>query len=138
MTLAVASADALPLEDDVATHILSVESLYYYASPAAALVEWARVARPGCELSIVIDLYVENPGSHPWIDALEVDVHLLSTADCVGLLQEAGWREVVTRQVRSERPPKPREAFEPSPYFPSYEQYLSTIETGSLVIEAKR
>ena len=122
----------------MATHILNVESIYYYPSPLEALREWARIASPGCHLSIVLDLYEENPGSHSWINALEINVHLLSAPECVELATEAGWREVTWRQVPNQKSPKRREEFTPSKFWPSYEMYLSTYSAGSLVVEGVR
>ena len=138
VTLEVAPAASIPLPDASATHILNVESLYYYPDPAAALREWARVARPGCHLAMVLDLYEENPGSHSWIDALDIGVHLLSAEQCVKMAEEAGFREVTWRQVTSPNPPKPRSEFTPSTFWPSYEMYLDTHRAGSLVVEAIR
>ena len=102
LTFHVAAGDALPLADDGVSHVLSVESLYYYPDPGAALREWARVAAPGAQLGIMIDLYRENPGSHPWIEALRpsgVRVHLLGASELAALAEAAGWAEPRWRQV---------------------------------------
>ena len=138
ISLEVAPADNLPMADGVATHILNVESIYYYPSPIEALKEWARIAKAGCQLSMVLDLYEENPGSHSWIDALEINVHLLSAPECVELAQQAGWKEVTWRQVPNQKSPKSREEFTPSKFWPSYEMYLSTYAAGSLIVEGVR
>ena len=138
ITLEVAPADKLPMPNGVATHILNVESIYYYPSPLEALKEWARIAKPGCHLSMVLDLYEENPGSHSWIDALEINVHLLSAPECVELAKEAGWREVTWRQVPNPKSPTTRDDFTPSKFWPSYDMYLSTYAAGSLIIEGIR
>ncbi|MDP6932504.1 MAG: class I SAM-dependent methyltransferase [Myxococcota bacterium] len=132
------SAEELPVEDSHVTHVLNIESLYYYPDPASALLEWARVTGPGGRLAMVLDLYRENPASHCWIDALEVDVHLLSTSQCVELANAAGWGEVRHRRARDLRPPTPRELFEPSRFWPDYDMYLACHEAGSLVVEAVR
>ncbi len=134
----VAEASSLPLEDGVLTHILSVESLYYQPDPAASLAEWARVAAPGARLGLMIDLYLENPGSHAWVSALDVDVHLLSTAGLVAMARAAGWRQVQARQVVDPRPLTAPDAHKASPFWPSYADYLRYREAGSLVVVATR
>lgn len=137
-TFHVASADALPLEDASISHILNVESLYYYPDPAAAIQEWARVAKPGAQLAIMVDLYAENPASHTWIEALEIGVHLLSTQGIIDMLAQAGWTEIETEQVVDPSPLQPEAGFEPSKFWPTYSMYLAHRATGSLVVRAQR
>ncbi len=134
----VASAQKLPLADGQVSHLLSVESLYYYPDPAQALAEWARVTQAGGEIVIVIDLYAENRATHTWIEALEVDVHLLSAAGCREMAEASGWHDVRTWQVQDPRPIKPEADFTPSRYWPSYEMYLEYRQTGALVLAGRR
>ena len=134
----VASADSLPFADDSVTHLLNVESLYYYPSPQRALIEWARVTAPGGLLAIVVDLYEENPATHAWIDALDIDVHLLSAPQIVEMAKIASWHDVSWEQVLDPRPITKPENFVTSKYWPSYEMYLQYRETGALVIHARR
>ena len=134
----VAAADQLPFQDASVSHILNVESLYYYPSPQNALFEWARVTSPGGVLAIVVDLYEENPATHTWIDALDIDVHLLSAPQIVEMAEKASWRNVSWEQVLDPRPITPSKDFEISKYWPSYEMYLQYRQTGALVIHAQR
>ena len=134
----VSSASELPYSDNSVTHLLNVESLYYYPNPAAALKEWARVTKPGGKLAIIVDLYLENKATHSWIDALDVHVHLLSASDITVMAEEAGWRDVRWYQVIDPRPIKSEAEFTVSKYWPSYEMYLDYRQTGALVIEATR
>ena len=137
-TFDVASSQRLPVEDASVSHLLSVESLYYYPDPAAALAEWARVTRPSGHLAIVIDLYEENKATHAWVDALDVDVHLLSAPQCTAMAQAGGWTDVRHWQVQDSRPIKPESEFTPSQYWPSYEMYLDYRRMGALVIAGRR
>ena len=121
----VAAAEQLPFVDGSVDHLLNVESLYYYPDPSLALTEWARVAAPGGNLAVVVDLYEENPATHTWIDALDIDVHLLSAPQIVSMAQQAGWKDVRWEQVLDPRPITAEENFEISKYWPSYEMYLS-------------
>lgn len=132
----VAGGDRLPVADHSVSHLLSVESLYYYPDPGAALLEWRRVARPGARLAIVVELYAENRGSLPWVDALEVDVHLLGAEDYRTLARQAGWEQVTWRQVPDRRPIKTEQQFEPSRYWPDYQLYLAYRQAGALAVEA--
>lgn len=134
----VASAASLPFAEGAFSHILSVESLYYYPDPAAALAEWARVAAPGARLGVIVDLYRESPATHAWIGALGVPVHLLSEADLPALATAAGWTRATTARLRDRRPPTPPADFAPSPFWPDYGAYLSHREHGSLALLASR
>jgi len=134
----VASSQHLPIEDGTASHLLSVESLYYYPDPAVALAEWARVTKSGGELAVVIDLYEENIATHAWVDALDVDVHLLSSAQCIAMAKAGGWRDLRWWQVQDPRPLTPEAEFQSSQYWPSYEMYLDYRKTGALVIAGRR
>jgi ubiquinone/menaquinone biosynthesis C-methylase UbiE len=134
----VAASERLPLSDGVVTHLLSVESLYYYPDPAAALLEWARVTRPGGELCVVIDLYEENRATHAWVDALDVEVHLLSAPQCKEMAEAGGWADVRTWRVQDPRPIKPESEFTASQYWPSYEMYLDYRKMGALVLAGRR
>jgi SAM-dependent methyltransferase len=134
----VGSGQVLPLQTASVSHLLSVESLYYYPDPAKALEEWARVLAPGGRLAIVLDLYVENEGAHVWVDVLPIDVHLLSAETYCGLAREAGFASVSWRQVCDPRPIQPEADFEPSRYWPTYAMYRTYIEKGTLLVEAMR
>jgi SAM-dependent methyltransferase len=134
--LHVAPADDLPFKDQTFDNILSIESLYYYPDPARALQEWARIAKPGAELAIAIDLFEENIATHVWCDALDIEVHLLSKPQIREMLSAAGWRDITMRAVIDPRPRTPREEFTISPYWPSYEMYENYRDTGALLIRA--
>jgi len=134
----VSAAERLPFNDGQMSHVLNVESLYYYPDPGAALVEWARVTQTGGHLAIVVDLYEESPATHAWIDALDVDVHLLSAAKICAMAQAAGWSNIRSEQLLDPRPLQPEADFTISKYWPSYEMYLDYRRTGALVVHATR
>lgn len=134
----VGTAGALPLPDGAASHVLSVEALYYTPDPAAVLREWARVARPGARLGIMVDLYAEAPLAAAWVEALDVAVHVLSTAQLVRLCEAAGFRDVQAVQVPDPRPPKAAADFEPNVWEPSHALHVAARRAGSLVLTARR
>ncbi len=134
----VANAESLPFPDEHVDVILSVESLYYYSDPAAALREWYRVARKGSRLGILIDLFYENDGSHAWVDALTIPVHLFSIEKYKQMLRDAKWSNISHQLFYDHRPLKKRSDFTPDPYWPSYEKYLRFKEVGSLCLMAEK
>ena len=134
----VANAEALPFPDEHVDVILSVESLYYYSDPSAAIKEWYRVAKKGARLGILIDLFYENDGSHAWVDALTIPVHVLSIEQYKNMLRDAKWCNISHQLFHDHRPLKKRSEFTADPYWPSYEHYLRFKEVGSLCLMAEK
>ena len=130
----VSSAAELPVEAGSLHRITSVEALYYVPDPQAALDEWARACAKEAQLAIVIDLFKENKATHAWLDALDVDAHLLGADELVGMLKKAGFSSARWRLVQDDRPIKTEDEFTPSRYWPSYAMYRSYRETGSLIV----
>ncbi len=133
----VATADELPLAAGAFSHVLSVEALYYTADPGAALREWARVARGGARLMVLIDLYEENPCSRIWPDQFPFPVHVRGERTWAETVESAGWTGVRTSRIPDPRGPVPREQFEPNPGAPSYEDHLAEKAAGTLCLEAR-
>ena len=52
----VGNGEAIDLPDTSVDCVTNVESLYYYPNPEAALKEWARIAKPGAQLAMMMDL----------------------------------------------------------------------------------
>lgn len=134
----VGNGESIDLPDASIDCITNIESLYYYPKPEAALKEWARITRPGGQLAMMMDLYEENPATHNWIEALDVSVRLFSMKELQILLESNGWMDVKLVQRQDRRPMKERADFVSSTYWPSYEQYVSYRQIGSLCITAVR
>ena len=134
----VGNGEAIDLPDASIDFITNIESLYYYPKPEAALKEWARITKSGGQLAMMMDLYAENPATHNWIEALDVPVRLFSMRQLQQLLEASGWTAVQLVQRQDRRPMKSRDDFVSSTYWPSYEQYVSYRQTGSLCITAVR
>jgi len=130
------TATSMPFADGAFTAVLSVESLYYYADLDRAIGEIRRVCAPGARFSCVLDLYADNPGTHQWVEALDVDVHNLSAAEYRARFLAAGFSEASSLQVVDRRPVETPEEFEPSRWFPEYGSYRTYRELGALVVEA--
>ena len=134
----VGNGESIELPDASIDCITNIESLYYYPKPEAALKEWARITRSGGHLAMMMDLYEENPATHNWIEALDVSVRLFSMRELQQLLESSGWTSVKMVQRQDRRPMKDRADFVSSAYWPSYEQYVSYRQIGSLCITAVR
>ena len=134
----VASAEDTKYPAHFFDKILSIESLYYYEDPVLALKEWYRIASPGAQLGIVIDLFLENEGSHPWVDALSIPVHLKSIDDYIELLKSAGWSNCTHQLFYDSRPIKTIEEFQAGPFWPSYDHYVTFKKKGSLALFAQK
>lgn len=134
----VAGAERLPFDDGAFDRALSVESLYYYDDIPAALAEAARVVKPGGRLAVLVDFYAENVESHHWADEIAVPMKLLSTRDYQGLLSAAGFGRTEARRLFDPSPLPPREAFEPTWGFRTWEQLARYREAGSLLVLGHR
>ena len=60
---------------------------------------------------MMMDLYVENPATHNWIEALDVPVRLISMNELQQLLESSGWTAVQMVQRQDRRPMKNRADF---------------------------
>jgi SAM-dependent methyltransferase len=134
----VASAEHLPFDDAYFDRVISVESLYYYDDPKVALLEVARVTRPGGRLAVLVDFYAENVESHHWADDIAVPMHLLATREYQGLLAGAGFGSVEARRLFDPSPLPARDAFEPTWGFQTWEQLARYREEGSLFVMGTR
>ncbi len=130
----VASAEKLPFADGEFTHAFSMESLYYYADMDVALREIKRVLAPGGRFVTVLDLYGENKPSHQWINQLKVPVHLLSSAEYVSLMENAGFVNVKTMRLYD---PTPVPETYSGGSFNSREDLVTYRQNGSLMLSGE-
>jgi arsenite methyltransferase len=94
----------IPAEANFFTHAISVESAYYWPSPAAGMKEIFRVLRPGGTAWILINYYRDNPHSHQWGPLLAVPTHLLSASEWSELFGGAGFSHVEHERVVDSSP----------------------------------
>ena len=134
----VASAENTTYHNNFFDKLLSIESLYYYEHPDLALKEWFRIAKQGAQIGIVIDLFKENEGSHPWVDALSIPVHLKGISEYIKLLEDSGWSNCRHQLLYDNRPLKGEKDFTPSTFWPSYRHYQLFKEQGSLALSAQK
>jgi SAM-dependent methyltransferase len=127
----VASAADLPFPAGEFTHVFSMESLYYYPEPAAALKEVFRVLKPNGLVCVVVDLFKENEPTKYWVDKLKVPVQFLGESEYRTLFENAGFRNVETQHLIDPTPVEPELQ---SDWFRSSSDYIRYREIGSLMI----
>jgi ubiquinone/menaquinone biosynthesis C-methylase UbiE len=95
-----ASVESLPLPPETVTKAVSVNSLYFWPDPAAALAELARVTKPGGRLAIVFEPAAELrkwPGHR-------FGFRLFEPAEVEALMEEAGFTRIVERWGTGRKP----------------------------------
>lgn len=95
-----ASVESLPLGDASIDKAVSVASVYFWPDPAAALVELARVIRPGGTLSILFEPPEELakwPGS-------AIGFRAYDEAELRALMAEAGFTRFRVAEGRGRKP----------------------------------
>ena len=96
--------EEIPWEPNFFSHVISVESSYYWRDPAAGVRETCRVLKPGGSAWMLINYYRDNPHCHQWGGLLEVKTHLLSAAEWSELFRGAGFRNVNDERVMDSSP----------------------------------
>jgi arsenite methyltransferase len=94
----------IPGEANFFTHAISVESAYYWPSPAAGVNEIFRVLQPGGSAWIVINYYRDNPDSLQWGSLLAVPTHLLSANEWSELFRATGFGRADNERVVDHSP----------------------------------
>jgi arsenite methyltransferase len=94
----------IPWDANFFTHAISVESAYYWPSPAAGAKEIYRVLRPGGSAWILINYYRDNPYCHQWGQLLAVPTRLLSAEEWSELLRQAGYARVTHERIPDTSP----------------------------------
>jgi SAM-dependent methyltransferase len=94
----------IPWEPNFFSHVISVESSYYWPDPAVGVREIFRVLKPAGSAWMLINYYRDNPHVHRWGGLLEVKTHLLSAAEWSELFRAAGFGNVEPERVRDHSP----------------------------------
>ena len=102
-----APAEEIPWAEDYFTHVLSIESAYYWPEPRLAASEIFRVAAFGASFHVLINFYRENPYSAGWDEETGLSMHRMSADDWAGLFREAGFLDVSTERIPDDSPISP-------------------------------
>ena len=113
---------------------ICIESLYYHEHPKTSVSAMYDILEKEGYIGIMVDLYEESWGTHAWIDALHVDVHLLSIEAYKKLLRDVGFVNVQHQQFQMTSPITAKADFVCNSYWPTYEHYKSYRKKGSLVV----
>jgi SAM-dependent methyltransferase len=84
----------IPWQPHFFSHVISVESSYYWPNSGAGIKDIYRVLREGGSAWILINYYRDNPHSHQWGELLAVPTQLLSADDWAELFRSAGFSNV--------------------------------------------
>jgi SAM-dependent methyltransferase len=129
------TAEEIPWENAFFTRVISVESAYYWPSPAAGLREIFRVLRPGGSAWILINYYRDNPHCHQWGPLLTIATHLLSAEEWATSFRDAGFRDVEHTRVPD---PTPAPAQYTGRWFRDATQLAAFRAEGALLIQGVR
>ena len=98
------SAEEIPWAEDYFTHILSIESAYYWTDVPSALREIYRVAAYGGSVHILINYYEGNPYSEGWDREMGVPLTRLSADEWVELFSKASFEDVGAEKIPDDSP----------------------------------
>jgi len=94
-----APAERVPWAEDYFTHVLSIESAYYWPDISLASKEIYRVTAYGGSFHVLINYYSENPFSEGWDTEAGLAMHRLSRDEWAGVFRESGFHDVSTTQI---------------------------------------
>jgi ubiquinone/menaquinone biosynthesis C-methylase UbiE len=136
LMFATGAAEEIPWAEDYFTHVLSVESAYYWFSPERAIRELFRVTAHGGRVFLLISYYRENPHAHHWQQHVAFPFHLMSEEEWAGLFTNFGFRQVVTERIVDDTPVP--EDYQPDVHWRSREEKLAFQRTGILLVQARK
>jgi arsenite methyltransferase len=131
----VGTAERLPCPDNSFDRIISVESAYYWPSPARGLEGIFRAQAPGGSAWVLINYYRDNPHSHQWSGQLQVPVQLLSAAEWSELFRAAGFTDVHHRRIPD---PSPTPATYNGRWFRDAQQWQQFKQEGALLLHGMK
>jgi ubiquinone/menaquinone biosynthesis C-methylase UbiE len=91
--------EEIPWEPNFFSHVISVESSYYWPDPGAGIRGIFRVLKPGGSAWILINYYRDNPHCHQWGDLLAVKTHLLSAEEWGEFFRAADFAHVKHQRI---------------------------------------
>ena len=102
-----APAEQIPWAENYFTHVLSIESAYYWTSTSLAAREIYRVTAHGGSIHILINYYAENPYSEAWGREMGLSLHRLRGIEWAAVFEAAGFQDLATEQIPDDSPIPP-------------------------------
>lgn len=96
--------EEIPWAEDYFSHVLSIESAYYWTDLGKATREVYRVTSHGGSFHILINYYSENPFSEGWGRDMDLRLHRLSAREWANTFREAGFERVSTDRIPDDSP----------------------------------
>jgi ubiquinone/menaquinone biosynthesis C-methylase UbiE len=131
----VGAADEIPWRDEYFEKVLSIETFYFCPDQEAVLREVHRVLVPGGMLSILLNLYKENPYSLGWVDKLKVPVHARSEVEYEAMLRAQGFTGVAIEHIPD---PTPAPDEYKGPWFANSRELFEFQQIGALLLTARK
>src|SRR5260370_40937031 len=125
----------IPCQPHFFSHVISVESSYYWPDPAASVKDIFRVLTDRGSAWILINYYRDNPHCHQWGSLLAVPTHLLSANEWAEHFHAAGFMNVAHDRI-VDRSPSP-EVYT-GPWFRDAEQLPAFKADGPLLIHSPK
>ena len=89
----------IPWQPHFFSHVISVESSYYWPDPAAGVKDIFRVLSDGGSAWILINYYLDNPHCRQWGSLLAVPTHLLSGEQWAEQFRAAGFTNIEHERI---------------------------------------
>ncbi|MDA1311753.1 MAG: class I SAM-dependent methyltransferase [Acidobacteria bacterium] len=130
------SAEEIPWAEDYFTHVVSIESAYYWHSPELAFREMFRVTAWGGRVFLLMSFYAENLYSLHWKEYAPAEIHLRSTAEWKEVFSLLGFVDVEHDRIPDDTPVPPD--FEPDIHWRSRDEKEAFNREGALLITARK
>jgi len=125
----------IPWQPNFFSHVISVESSYYWPDPAAGIKDICRVLGDGGSAWMLINYYRDNPHCHQWGSLLAVPTHLFSVDEWSQLFRDAGFTNVTHERI-VDRSPSP-EVYT-GRWFGDAEQLRAFKKEGALLLSGTK
>jgi len=122
----------IPWQPNFFSHIISVESSYYWPDPAAGIRELFRVLNVGGSAWILINYYRDNLYCHQWGDLLAVKTHFFSAEEWAELFRSTGFANVAHERIVD---PSPTPEVYTGRWFRDAEQLRAFKAEGALLLQ---
>ena len=102
-----ARAEEIPWAEAYFTHVISIESAYYWTQTSLASKEIYRVTAYGGSFHILINYFSGNPYSRGWDGEMGLPLHRLTDDEWAAVFRDAGFKAVTTERIPDDSPISP-------------------------------